>query len=127
MIRGGPLLLAAALLASSPGRAQFRPQNPEDDDKVQLDQLVNACLTAQSRDALCDTIIQIRQIGDDAVEMVKTYVKLGPFEYAMLTVANFAVTGRLRVKTQPLFYKDVENTIDYNTDGTVSLVLEKDL
>lgn len=119
----GPAVFLLLLWFSPESGAQERRR--EDDVKVQLDQLVQACVQSEKRDDVCNTLIQVHQIGDDAVEAIKAFVHLGPFEYAVLTAANFAATGRLRVRPQPILRKDVQNTIDYNKDGIVTIVLEK--
>lgn len=112
------------VLKLSSAKAQF--QKKEQEDKVQLDEIAKACVSAQKKDEICATLVQIQQIGKDAVEAIKTFVDLGPSEYAVLTIANFAVTQRLRIRTHPLLFKNVENTLDYK-DGTLTLILEKNL
>lgn len=119
-----PAIAVLCVLLASPW-ARAEAQRAGDENQVQLDELVKACISSQSQDEVCRTLVQIQQIGNDAVEAIKTFVHLGPFEYAVLTAANFALTQRLRIRTRPLLFKDMQNTLDYNK-GTVTLIFERE-
>ena len=87
--------------------------------KIQLDALVSACEQQARRDEVCDGLIKLKQVGDDAVEAIKEYVNLGPFEYAVATALNYAVNGRLRVRSRSFIYRKAEHTYDYKRDGSI--------
>ena len=91
-----------------------------------LNELYSACLQQKKKDKLCDSVITARQIGDDAVEYIKEYMELTPSMYALLTLANFASTGRLRVKTKSFFFKKAQHVYDYQRDGNkITFIFEK--
>ena len=99
-----------------------RPTQTEN-KKIQIDQLVAACISQQKKDQVCEGLIKLKQIGDDAVEAIKEYVQLGPFEYAVVTAANYAINGRLRIRSRSFLYKKAEHTYDYKKDGSVEFTI----
>lgn len=92
---------------------------------VNVNQVVESCLadvsakgTNQlSRDVICDFIYQVRAVGDDAIEAVKVFFKLTPRDYALLTAANMAATGRVRFQTKSFLHKDFKHTFDFRSDS----------
>ncbi len=118
------LLVVLFLTMTSVPAFSVEQASPKQDAKAELDRVIQACVRSEKRDAICDTLAQVRQIGDDAVEWVKAYVHLTPFEYAALTVGNFISTNRARINLQPLFNKEVRNIVDLK-NGEVTLILER--
>lgn len=104
--------------------ATFEEERNKVDQKVQFDQLAEACVQTPNPDSICDTLVRLKQVGNDAVEAIKEFVPLGPAEYAVLTITNYAITGRLRARLRPLFHKSITNTLDYTRDGVVTLYAE---
>lgn len=92
---------------------------------VNVNQVVESCVeqvAAQgsgqlSRDVICDFIYQVRAVGDDAIEAVKVFFKLTPRDYALLTAANMAATGRVRFQTKSFLHKDFRHTFDFRSDS----------
>lgn len=90
--------------------------------KQKIDELIQACQigknqVGQDQRGICNMILELQQIGDDALETVKVLVPLGPFEYFILTLINFTSSGRLRFQTKPLIHPMVKNTIEYRVTG----------
>lgn len=90
--------------------------------RQKIDELIQACQLGknqlgQDQRGICNMILELQQIGDDAVETVKALIPLGPFEYFILTVINFTTSGRLRFQTRPLIHPMVKNTIEYRVTG----------
>jgi hypothetical protein len=75
--------------------------------------LVAACRHGYNQSNICDLIMELQQLGADAVETVKALIPLGPLEYFLLTVLNYSSTGRLRTQLEPLIHPDVKNTIEF--------------
>lgn len=85
--------------------------------RQKIDELIAECQMGRSQAAVCLMILELKQLGDDAVETVKALVPLGPFEYFVLTALNFATTGRLRAQLQPFIHPRVKNTLEYRVAG----------
>ncbi len=85
-------------------------------DQQKLQSLVEACTSAKTKDPVCEYIVTLKQIGDDSIEAIKQYVKLGPYQYYALTALNFALTGRLRFKTDSIFSDKGSYIFDYKKD-----------
>ena len=75
--------------------------------------LVVACQQGYNQSNICEMIMELQQLGADAVETVKAIMPLGPLEYFILTMINLASTGRLRAQVQPFIHPDVKNTLEY--------------
>jgi hypothetical protein len=82
-----------------------------------LETSIEECLKLPHRDKICDALINLKLIGDDSIEAVKEYIELGPLEYYVLTAANLALTGRLRIKV-PIPHSRVTGIIDRQNDST---------
>lgn len=82
-----------------------------------ISHLAEECLRQPKKDEVCSTIVNLKQIGDDSVEAIKQYVKLGPTEYYALTVLNVLVSKRLRVKNQLEKHPNIMQTIDVKSDS----------
>lgn len=89
---------------------------PTDSDP-KLDALINGCIREVRRDRICDSLVTLKEVGDDAIEAVKEYIALGPYEYYFLTVANIAVTGRARFRV-PVFQNRWQAVFDFRRDET---------
>jgi hypothetical protein len=85
--------------------------------------LVVACQHGYRQSNICDIIMELQQLGADMVETIKALMPLGPFEYFLLTVINFASTGRLRAQISPLIHPDIKNTIEYRQPGEFWILL----
>jgi len=88
-----------------------------------LQDLVNACraypVTSLQNPNMkvCRFITDLEQIGADVIEIIKTVMPLGPFEYFVFTWVNFQTTGRLRAQLQPLIHPKVRNVVEYRKEG----------
>ena len=85
-------------------------------DEAKIDAVVNACRDKPKRDKICDALIEFKQVGDDAIELVKNYIQLTPRDYALLTIANILIQGRLRFKTRSNIIPDATDIYDIRTD-----------
>lgn len=82
-----------------------------------LDAIIQGCLQQPQRDKICDSLISLKIIGDDSIEAIKEYVELRPIHYYLLTLANYALTGRLRIHiTIPR--SPVKVVLDHRRDAT---------
>ncbi|GEM_PF-3043221 len=88
-----------------------------------IDDLVAACIQGKKKDEICKAIIEFKQIGDDSIEAIKSLYPMGPFEYFVLTVINFAQSGRLRIQPEPMIHAKVRNIIEYRTQGEIKLLI----
>ncbi|PWU20345.1 MAG: hypothetical protein C5B49_04445 [Bdellovibrio sp.] len=93
-----------------------------------LDSLSQACREQNRKDKICDALITLQQLGNDSIEAIKEFVDLGPYSYTLLTVANFALQRRIRVRFPPMtvpgFRRRVSSTLDWQRDSisyTVSM------
>jgi hypothetical protein len=93
-------------------------------NQVQLDQIADACQRQNRKDKMCEALIQLREIGDDAVEAVKNFANLTPTEYALLTAVNSIANGRVRVRTKARFFGNGADTLDIHKQ-TVALIFER--
>ncbi len=93
----------------------FGATNSDLDPK--LDALVQGCLRQARRDRICDGLITLKMVGDDSIEAIKEYIDLGVYEYYMLTAANAALTGRIRVRF-PIFRGKWQVILDSQRDAT---------
>jgi hypothetical protein len=109
---------------SDENRALETRQSPKTAQDVEFNRLYQGCLGQLVRDQLCQMVIATKQVGDDALEAVKELVPMGPLEYTLMTAANVAYTGRLRVKVPSPFPK-WEGTFDFNRDATTQIVFQK--
>lgn len=107
--------------SSSSKRAPPRSQGVKD---VEFERIYQACITQTNKDQICQMIIATKTVGEDAIETIKELIPMGPYEYAILTSANFAATGRLRVRT-PSLITHWEGMIDYDRDGSVLFTVKK--
>ena len=99
---------------------------PPKESTVRIDELAAACAQNSKRDAICDVIVQLKQVGDDAVEAIKTFVNLGPAEYAVLTVLNAAYSQRVRIRSRVPYFTSWNSTLDLQPNQT-SLTFERSL
>lgn len=108
---------------SSTSSTRALPQSQGVKD-VEFERIYQACITQTSRDQICQMIIATKAVGEDAIETIKELIPMGPYEYAILTTANFAATGRLRVRT-PSIVAHWEGVIDYDRDGSILFTVKK--
>lgn len=87
------------------------------DREQRIDDVVEACVQqtklTEVQDPICEALFTMKQIGDDSIEFIKTYFKLSPRAYALLTVANAATTGRVRFKTRCLWLDKTDEIYDF--------------
>jgi len=95
----------------------------EKESQVQLDTLVDACVRSVKKDQICEVIVEIKEIGVDAVEVIKRFANLTPAQYAMLTAANSLANGRIRIRGRNIWNPDIINTLDIQRDK-VSLIFD---
>jgi len=88
-----------------------------------IEDLVVACRYGYKQGNICEIIMELQQLGADAVETVKALIPLGPFEYFLLTAINFASTGRLRAQLKPIIHPQIKNTFEYRRPGEVWILL----
>lgn len=112
--------LAFALILLLPC-AGFGASSLDTDPK--LDALVQGCAQQAHRDRICDSIVALHLVGNDAIEAVKEYADLGVYEYAALTALNYAATGRLRIRFPVTKYWQA--TFDYQRDNTALIFSSK--
>lgn len=119
--------LLFVLLFSILGKAQFNPERDKEDKQrtSNIDEIASACLLAAKKDKICATLVELKQIGDDSIEIIKTYIVLTPAEYSALTLLNIAATGRFRIRTKSYFIKGANDILDFKRDSTTFLI-EKD-
>ena len=86
--------------------------------------LINACQRGFNTNNVCTVILQLQQIGNDMVEVIKSFIPLGPFEYFVLTIFNYQQSGRLRAEIQPIIHPKISNTIEYRRDGEIWFFLD---
>jgi hypothetical protein len=82
-----------------------------------ISHLAEECLRQQTKDEICSTLVNMKQIGDDSVEAIKQYVNLGPTEYYALTVLNIIISKRLRIKNQLERYPTITQTLDFRSES----------
>lgn len=114
------LLLLTNLLLVSTSQAYT---SEEKESQVQLDTLVDACVRSVKKDQICEVIVEIKEIGVDAVEVIKRFANLTPAQYAMLTAANSLANGRIRIRGRNICNPDIINTLDIQRDK-VSLIFD---
>ena len=113
-IKAGALAFALFGL-SLPAAAEYVAPK---ESTIRIEELAAACAQYNKRDPICDAIVQLKQVGDDAVEAIKTFVNLGPAEYAVLTVANAVYTQRIRVRSHVPYLPKWNSTLDLQPDQT---------
>ena len=120
-----PLLFV--LLFSAAGNAQFSPERDQENKErtSNIDEVAAACQRAAKKDQICTALVELKQIGDDSIEIIKTYIVLTPAEYSALTLLNMLATGRFRIRTKSYFLKGANDILDFKRDSTTFLI-EKD-
>lgn len=114
-------ILFVLLLIPTPSPSALADVHTE--QKIQ--EVINACAQHPSHqaerdeDKLCKALVTFKNIGDDAIEAVKEYTNLTPRDYAILTVVNYMVTGRLRIRTKSFFIENGNNTLDIKKEEVV--------
>lgn len=93
-----------------------------DNSDIQLNQVINACVTATVRDPICDGLVKLRNVGNDFIESVKEFADLTPRQYFMLTVANAMIQQRVRFRTRVPTLKDGQFTLDLQEDESTAIV-----
>lgn len=93
-----------------------------DNTDIQLNQLINACVTAIVRDPICDGLVKLRNVGDDFIESVKEFVDLTPRQYFLLTIANAAIQQRVRFRTRVPWIPDAQFTLDLKEEESTGIV-----
>ena len=53
------------------------------EEDVKMEALVNGCIQVQHKDKICAVLVELKQIGDDVIELVKTMQISSPREYAL--------------------------------------------
>lgn len=107
------------LLFCHSAQAQYSsPQNAQQQQQQQkFDDLASACLRSVKKDKICEGIIGFQQLGYDTVEVIKEYIKLGPLEYATMTALNYAINGRVRIRTKSFIWPKWRHVYDIRKDG----------
>jgi hypothetical protein len=82
-----------------------------------ISHLAEVCLQQQTKDEICSTLVNMKQIGDDSVEAIKQYADLGPTEYYALTLLNVIISKRLRIKNQLEKYPNITQTLDIKDES----------
>ena len=114
-------LIAVTAFGQSLNRATTQERTIQD--------LINACraypvTTLQNTNLkVCRFITDLEQIGANVIEIIKTLMPLGPFEYFVFTWVNFQTTGRLRAQLQPLFHPKLRNVVEYRKEGEVWILV----
>lgn len=111
-------------LFTSVGYAQFNPERDKENKErtSSIDEIAAACLRAAKKDKICTTLVELKQIGDDSIEIIKTYIVLTPAEYSALTLLNMIATGRFRIRTKSYFIKGANDILDFKRDSTTFLI-----
>lgn len=110
------LILTCSLLGSQANAQSAKEQIQE--QKFKMEEITDACSKVQDKDKICGMLLQIRQIGNDAVEFAKAYLDLTPHQYALLTVANSVATGRVRMQTSAPMFADASVAVDIKRSET---------
>lgn len=97
----------------------------EEDARSKIEQIIEACRGQQRRDQICQAFVDLRQVGDDAIEAIKLYARMSPQEYAILTLANMIATGRFRFRTKSQFFSEGRDVYDIRKDSFV-YIYERD-
>ena len=120
------VLFMASFLNTEVGLAANSLDPYEQQKNAKIDELYSACIQQKKKDKLCDSVITAKQIGNDSVEYIKEYMELTPTMYALLTLANFASTGRIRIKTKSFLFKKAQHVYDYQRDDNkITFIFEK--
>ncbi|MCE3009539.1 MAG: hypothetical protein LW875_02865 [Proteobacteria bacterium] len=88
----------------------------------QIDEVIAACAQARKKDEVCDAIVKLKDIGNDALEAIKEFTNLTPAQYFALTVANAMAQGRIRIRTRPKWAPHYEQTIDIKNKSITILI-----
>ena len=100
-------------------RASFETVYPEKPKpNVKVEEMADACAQVHQKDQICSLVLQVRQIGKDAIEAVKEYVALSETEYTLLTIANAAATQRVRLRSGIYNLPNAGLTLDIKKDET---------
>lgn len=106
-----------ACLSPDLSYSQDQEQKISDADaEAKLLELSEACRKQQRTDVVCNFLVTIKQVGDDALEAIKAYVDLSENQYKALTVINVLATGRFRLKYKSGLTKTGMDTIDIQKD-----------
>lgn len=87
-----------------------------DENTIKVESVINACIESGAKDKICEALVEFKQVGDDAIEAVKTYIHLTPKQYFLLTLANMAANNRIRIKTRSYFIRDGTDILDIRKD-----------
>jgi hypothetical protein len=110
------ILLSSITKAEQPvDRSNHENVAPKARDSINA--VATACREMNNHEGACAVVQDIQNIGNDAIEAIKEYVNVGPFEYALLTLVNVGVSQRLRIRSQLPFRKDITQTIDIKKDS----------
>jgi hypothetical protein len=113
------LLLSANCFAEAAPATNEIPEH-----KFQFEEMSEACAKTDKRDKICDVLVQVRNVGKDALEFAKETLDLTPTQYTLLTIGNSLATGRFRIRTNAYFIPDTALTLDFQRSET-SFLLEK--
>lgn len=91
-------------------------QEEPTEETQSVDEIIKACQASQNKDDICKALVRLREVGDDYIEAIKEYIDLGPYQYAILTVANMFATNRLRVRFGAFLIPKATHTIDMQKD-----------
>lgn len=108
------------LLLGYSGPVQAQVQTPPQAAKI--DTIVNACIHANSKDKICEALVELKQIGDDAIEIIKNYYDLSPRDYAILTAVNVIIQGRFRIRTKSQLIPKATDIYDIRKDQFLYLI-----
>ena len=89
------------------------------EEDVKMEALVNGCIQVQHKDKICAVLVELKQIGDDVIELVKNYADLSPREYALLTAANVIIQGRFRIRRRSWLLPNATDIYDIRKDQII--------
>lgn len=111
------IFYSSLCLAQRPSERELRKETTDLKIKTLADGCANIPL--HQRDQICDALVELKNVGDDAIESIKATIKLSPTEYTLLTAANAIATGRLRVKTQAPLMTNAWYVFDLKKDSSL--------
>jgi len=111
-------LFVLLIAFSISGSAEAAPENT-----IRLESMADSCLKSSQQDEICQSLIQLRQMGYDSVEAIKQYANLSQNQYTLLTIANAIATKKIRLRSKSYFLKDGYDILDIRKDSA-SLGLE---
>jgi hypothetical protein len=115
VIRHSFHLLIFVFICSS-SRGQISQPVSTAPTNAEFDALVKGCLKTAKKDPICDYVVTLQQVGLDSIEFVKEYANFGPYQYAFFTLANYAATRRVRIRTHSFLDEKGHHIYDLKND-----------